>query len=173
MNPKSLSDNQQAILYSLLFHMVLNGELNLATASRANAKEADALDHYRNLAAIAQDMVAQSQATGNAKTAHDLLSSGELESLNFLGMNFEVERTVLFFPGITNRNLVGEDACNERCFEQLAGDLRFEFADSHSRTTLFSNFEHWIGLDPAFVSKPDGILAKVKAELNNDERITA
>jgi hypothetical protein len=88
-------------------------------------------------------------------------------------MTFEVERTVLFFPGITNRNLEAEEACNERSIEQLAGDLRFEFADSHSRAALFSNLANWIALDPAFVSKPDGILAKVKAELNNDERITA
>jgi hypothetical protein len=118
-------------------------------------------------------MVAQSQFKTNTKTAHQLISSGELESIFFLDMNFEVERTVLFFLGITNRNPVTDDAHNEHSIEQLGGDLRFEFPDSYSRATLLCDLERWTGLNPAFVSTSDGILAKVKAELNADKVMIA
>lgn len=171
MNTKPLSLNQQSILYSLLYHMVRNQELNLTSAAESGLKSENSLEYCRNVATKTLDLL--DAIGGNLVVFQPLLSStrrlmtsGELESVFYLGQHFAVDRSKLYFPGITPPAAIDDDdEAPEDRTERSAGDLRQEFPDPDSRAALITEIEHWTRLDAGFAPQPDGILAKVRSEL--------
>ncbi|TXI90922.1 MAG: hypothetical protein E6Q34_08140 [Burkholderiaceae bacterium] len=173
MTPKPLLHNQQAVLYSLLYHMVRCGELNLASANKGERKEPNFLGHCCDMTVSALDAISVLNVASNStkpfvSTLRRLLTNGELQSVYYLGKHFDVERSHLYFPGITSPTEVDGEEEEEDRNEQQAGDLRVEFADPESRGTLLGELKRWTSLDPAFEDKPEGVLAKVKAALSGE-----
>lgn len=173
MTLKPLLHNQHAVLYSLLYYMVRCGELNLASANKGDRKEPNFLDHCCDMTVSALDAISVLNVASNStkpfvSTLRRMLTNGELQSVYYLGKHFDVERSPLYFPGITQPTEVDDEDEEGDRSEQPAGDLRVEFPDPESRNTLLCELERWARLDPAFADKPDGILAKVKAALSSE-----
>lgn len=175
---KPLTIQQQSILYSLLSHMVNESEVNFAasyakenpspTYLTAGRKIIEGLSELSALLPGASRSSADKEPKTPAgvltKAVSTLFLSGMLESHQYLAKHFEVERSPLYFPGITSKSTSSEDG-DDALFEREPGELTVEFPDHVSRSALIDELEAWASRDSEFVEQPDGTLAKVRSAL--------
>ena len=174
MSSRLLSHHQHAILYSLLFHMVRNQELNLAAAARGDRKGATALDHYRNMEAAVNALcrVKDGVKPVAGNTRH-LLTRDEVDSVNYLGQYFSIELGLLCISGITQHAASDDEDYGGGFIKPITFDLREEFSDESSRGALVAELERWSQADPHFIAEPAGVLNRVKIALRADAVATA
>lgn len=183
---KPLTVRQQSILYSLLTHMVNAKEINFAAAY---AKETTPPVHFAAGKKIIEGLYELSTllpgSSGRSiseeprtptglltRAVSTLFLSGMLESHQYLAKHFAVERSNLYFPGITPKS-DSEDGNNVDLFEHEAGELSAEFPDEEGRRSLIEELEAWAQLDPEFAERPDGTLAKIRTALAATELVAA
>lgn len=183
---KPLTIQQQSILYSLLSHMVNEREVNFATSYANEAPQPSYLTAGRKiieglseLSALlpgasgpSADKEPKTPAGVLTKAVSTLFLSGMLESHQYLAKHFAVERSPLYFPGITSKDASSEDD-DDALFEREPGELTVEFPDEESRSALIDELEAWASRDSGFVEQPDGTLARVRVALATTALVAA
>ena len=173
---KPLTIQQQSILYSLLSHMVNEREVNFATSYANEALSPTYLtagrkiiEGFSELSALLPgvsgpsiDREPRTPAGVLTKAVSTLFLSGILESHQYLAKHFEVERSPLYFPGITSKSASSEEDDDVESFERNSGKLTVEFPDEESRRALIDELVTWVSRDTGFVEQPDGTLARVR-----------
>lgn len=176
---KPLTIQQQSILYSLLSHMVNESEVNFAasyakenpspTYLTAGRKIIEGLSELSALLPGASRSSADKEPKTPAgvltKAVSTLFLSGMLESHQYLAKHFAVERSPLYFPGITSKSASSEEDDDVESFERNPGKLTVEFPDEESRRALIDELVTWVSRDTGFVEQPDGTLARVRSAL--------
>jgi hypothetical protein len=172
MSHNTLSPHQQSILYALLYSMIQSGELNLSKATETeNEGRQLHLQQCLNLANTALDAfdkigIRLGPLTPIASATRHLIDNGIISSIIYLASRFEVERSSVYYPGITEPDLEDSDGP-----EATAGDLKQEFPDEPSRITVLAELWHWAQLDPTFEYRDVSLIAKVKHTLEEKEGV--
>jgi hypothetical protein len=166
MESSPLSSRQRSILYALVHQMVHAQEISLANAIAAErTARDDTLDKVCQITLGIFDLMDRLRVTlGVVKpasvAARKLLDGDVLRSVFYLAEKFDVERSDLYFPGVSladNRHADDEG-------KELAsppGDLDMEFPSMSSRKALFASLAHWTRLDSQYTARPDGTVAKL------------
>lgn len=184
---KPLTIQQQSILYSLLSHMVNAREINFATACANETPPPVHLAAGRKiiegLSELSSLLPSASKPSGKEETntptrlltnaVSTLFLSGMIESHQYLARHFAVERSHLYFPGVTPENDTSEDEDDAESLEREPGKLTVEFPDDESRNALIEELESWTKIDSGFAERPEGTLAKIRAALTTPELVAA